>query len=711
LGAVTDNGDGTYTATLTSSSTAGTATISGTLAGGAITDTATVAFTTGSAPVITGPSGGVGASASTISVDEEQTAVAQITANEVVSWAITGGNDAIKFSIASDGTITFVVAPDYETPSDSDVNNTYELVVTATDTDNNSSSQIITVTVRDVDLPGAPLSSGLDADGDGTADALESSSADRDGDGIPDAQDYDPQGYFYCQADGRILPGGHVSVIGPGNVNMVKDGTATGEYQWFVDAPGTYTMIINTSGMAFPNIAASANPTPLILASRQDNPIIVGSLEDGSTGYLGQFNGAPYDPITPSVYYTEFVIAEGDANVYGNNIPFEGCALNETGDDLIEEIREPLSDVLEADMERIIERQSRVFSDLARNALDRLQTYRRNGVTEGPWDGVCGQQRPFDVDGVTEIGEKGLEALGTFSSENYDCGTGDLVLTYGEFAVSDRSSMGAQGTLSFGFAREKHHSETMHGRFWGGYITRSDIETSEATGVITGIGVNAGLYRAKLLGADLFLDYFAAAALGRHQYELQFSDQIRATGSYGYVGVFAGAALSGEKQFYNLAVRPRAGFDLGYGVASNASVRVSDASLTGSGAIQLDPAKGMQAYLEADFAFGQNFDESNRTGQEQLIQFTPRLFCEEGFGERDARCGYGLAIVFGKKASLSAPEWRMALDYEQTRREHRIAVKIARERQILAGAGSVSTGLDVGVDGRPAIHHRVDISW
>lgn len=46
LGAPTDNGDGTYTATLTSSTTVGTATVSGTVNGAAITDTATVNFTT-----------------------------------------------------------------------------------------------------------------------------------------------------------------------------------------------------------------------------------------------------------------------------------------------------------------------------------------------------------------------------------------------------------------------------------------------------------------------------------------------------------------------------------------------------------------------------------------------------------------------------------------------------------------------------------------
>ena len=47
LGPVTDNGDGTYSATLTSSTAPGTATVTGTINGAAITHTATVAFNSG----------------------------------------------------------------------------------------------------------------------------------------------------------------------------------------------------------------------------------------------------------------------------------------------------------------------------------------------------------------------------------------------------------------------------------------------------------------------------------------------------------------------------------------------------------------------------------------------------------------------------------------------------------------------------------------
>ena len=102
-------------------------------------------------PVITGPSGDPGANASELSVIEGQTDVTQLTADKDVSWLIVGGNDQGKFEIAEDGTITFVAAPDFENPTDSDTNNAYVLTVTATDADGNVSTQTITVTVLDLD--------------------------------------------------------------------------------------------------------------------------------------------------------------------------------------------------------------------------------------------------------------------------------------------------------------------------------------------------------------------------------------------------------------------------------------------------------------------------------------------------------------------------------------------------------------------------------
>ena len=144
LSAVTDNGDGTYTATLTSATAAGTATISGTLDSTAITDTETVQMTDNTAPVITGPIGGAGDATSSISIEEGQTAVTTFTADEDVTWTISGGANGDLFEIDPDtGALTFKAAPVF----DPNGTNTYVVVITATDDAGNPSTQTLTVTV------------------------------------------------------------------------------------------------------------------------------------------------------------------------------------------------------------------------------------------------------------------------------------------------------------------------------------------------------------------------------------------------------------------------------------------------------------------------------------------------------------------------------------------------------------------------------------
>ena len=108
----------------------------------------TVSDVDDTAPVISGPAGSKGATA-TISVPENGTAVFSYTADESVTWSISG-TDASLFTIGTDGKLVFKVAPNFELPSDSDKNNSYILVITAKDASNNSSTQTLTVNVLNV---------------------------------------------------------------------------------------------------------------------------------------------------------------------------------------------------------------------------------------------------------------------------------------------------------------------------------------------------------------------------------------------------------------------------------------------------------------------------------------------------------------------------------------------------------------------------------
>ena len=90
-------------------------------------------------------------SATTANNAENSVLAHALTANETVTWTITGGADQARFELsgstlrwASNGT------KDYETPNDADTNNTYVVQVTATDTAGNATNQTVTITVTDV---------------------------------------------------------------------------------------------------------------------------------------------------------------------------------------------------------------------------------------------------------------------------------------------------------------------------------------------------------------------------------------------------------------------------------------------------------------------------------------------------------------------------------------------------------------------------------
>ncbi len=89
------------------------------------------------APSITSNGGGARA---TVSVAENATAVTTVTATDTdlptqtLSYAISGGADAVKFIIdMNTGTLSFIDAPDFESPADTDGDNVYDVTVEVSD--------------------------------------------------------------------------------------------------------------------------------------------------------------------------------------------------------------------------------------------------------------------------------------------------------------------------------------------------------------------------------------------------------------------------------------------------------------------------------------------------------------------------------------------------------------------------------------------------
>ncbi len=109
-------------------------------------------ISTNASPVITSNGGGVTAN---INIAENTAAVTTIAATDAngdaLSYSISGGADAAKFAIdTNSGVLTFVAAPNYESPTDSGGNNVYDVTVQVSDGNGGADTQSITVNVINV---------------------------------------------------------------------------------------------------------------------------------------------------------------------------------------------------------------------------------------------------------------------------------------------------------------------------------------------------------------------------------------------------------------------------------------------------------------------------------------------------------------------------------------------------------------------------------
>ncbi|MDZ4849778.1 MAG: cadherin domain-containing protein [Pirellulaceae bacterium] len=105
-------------------------------------------------PVITSHGG---ASLVSLTIAENTTSVTSISAtdadnpSQTLSFGLVGGVDQSRFSVnATTGQLSFLVSPNFESPSDRSNDNVYEVVVAVSDGQGGSASQSFTVTITDI---------------------------------------------------------------------------------------------------------------------------------------------------------------------------------------------------------------------------------------------------------------------------------------------------------------------------------------------------------------------------------------------------------------------------------------------------------------------------------------------------------------------------------------------------------------------------------
>nr|WP_282098896.1 DUF4214 domain-containing protein [Thauera aromatica] len=154
------------------------------------------------APLITSDGGDTAAS---VSVAEKSTVVTTVTATQppattTVSYQIAGGADAARFTVdTASGLLSFIDAPDFESPTDADANNSYIVDVTARDEFGSSDTQTLTVNVTDInDAPTGAVAL--------TGTATQGQTLTADTGGLADADGLGSLSYVW-KADGSVIAG------------------------------------------------------------------------------------------------------------------------------------------------------------------------------------------------------------------------------------------------------------------------------------------------------------------------------------------------------------------------------------------------------------------------------------------------------------------------------------------------------------------------
>ena len=284
---------------------------------------------------------------------------------------------------------------------------------------------------------------------------------------------------------------------------------------------------------------------------------------------------------------------------------------------------------------------------------------------------------------------------GNYRSTGYDCVTDTYHEAWAEVSVTHDDDRGTMGMLSFGMSRERQANNRLFGQFVEGYLSKSDVDTAEANGTITGAGVHAGLFGAHATEGGLILSYYGSAAVGHHSFELQTIET--ADGSYTYGGLFLGGAVGGEREYDDLLLKPRVGVDLAYAASLGSEISVPDVEL------EIDPATYARAF--AELGTERVLDDG------ATVQFAPRVFCAITGTDGSDDCGFGAMFNYETLADNDGTHWDITADYEQIGSRQTATLSAARNVNILDGLGVSKSRFSATETGAIEAGQTFEFAW
>jgi outer membrane protein OmpA-like peptidoglycan-associated protein len=290
---------------------------------------------------------------------------------------------------------------------------------------------------------------------------------------------------------------------------------------------------------------------------------------------------------------------------------------------------------------------------------------------------------------------EGGNLAAVFGADGYNCVTGVRTETWGELNVTHDEDRGTVGMFNFGVSKETQADNVLRGRFVEGYVSQNSVDTGTVEGTITGVGVHAGLYGAQSSEGGLVFSYYGSAAVGQHTFELEAGTDV--DGNYTYAGVFAGAAVGGERDLGSFTFKPRSGIDLAYSQAIGSEISIP-------GTLDIEPATYARGFVELGFI--QQADASSGT-----LEVTPRLFCETNQDADTDACGFGGSIDYSTTASDVGTQWNVKFDYEAIDNRQTASLAVARSQDILNGLGVARSSFGASATGAIQAEQTIAFTW
>ncbi|NVO24445.1 DUF7507 domain-containing protein, partial [Donghicola mangrovi] len=378
------------------------------------------------------------------------------------------------------------------------------------------------------------------------------------------------------------------------------------------------------------------------------------------------------------------------------------------GAELIEQIKEDLTAIIEDDIRVTMQRQTEMVSGWRVDALERM----KRAIADR--DGLRSYRTSDPLSGHVEA-SSGLFILDSaYTNESYNEFSHKWTIDSADLVFSEDEALGTQYQLTFNRRWETlGERDSLSGRYIGAYMTRTTVDNL-ADGQINGFGLDAGLYGAGRLKQQLFYDYHIGAVAGKHSYDLDFArdETINATGDFTYYGVTGGFALSGEMLVGDTTIKPRVGLDGFYTPQTETDVTATSGPFTETGTLGIDSVSSGRLFIETRFSNDllQAHDGKgiwdNMDGQ---LDLTLRAFCD-AFDDLDTRCGLGGGVEY-TSAEEDGRTRHIALDLDRSGEHVAARLGFGLERRFAKDQGVSTLSFRSTEAGAPTVAYEVKLDF